>query len=119
MTHFRPILNQHGITEQQWRVIQALEEFGDLEPRKLCEECCILSPSMAGILKRMEDMALISKLPMQDQRRVCIRLSPKAQKLFAIVQQQVTKEYLHIEENLDVQTLQKLYVILDKLIEKV
>lgn len=119
MTHFRPILNANGITEQQWRIIQALDEFGDMEPRKLCEQCCILSPSMAGILKRMEEMALIEKLPMQDQRRIRITLTPKAQKLFAVVQQQVEEEYIHIEENLEKATIRELYVALDKVIDKV
>lgn len=119
MTHFRPILKQNGITEQQWRIIQALDEFGDMEPRKLCEQCCILSPSMAGILKRMEDMALIIKQSMQDQRRIRITLTPKANKLFAVIQQQVTEEYARIEENLDTETLHNLYTVLDKLIERV
>lgn len=119
MAHFRPILKQNGITEQQWRIIQALDEFGDMEPRKLCEQCCILSPSMAGILRRMEDMGLIIKQPMQDQRRIRITLTPKAKKLFAVVQQQVTDEYTHIEESLDTETLQNLYTVLDKLIERV
>ncbi len=119
MVHFRPILNQHGITEQQWRIMQALDECGDMEPRRLCQQCCILSPSMAGILKRMEEVALISKLPMQDQRRIRITLTPKAQALFLLVQQQVTEKYTHIEENLGKKTIQELYLALDNVIDNV
>lgn len=119
MTHFRPILNANGITEQQWRIMQALDELGDLEPRRLCEQCCILSPSMAGILKRMEEMELISKLPMQDQRRIRITLTPKAQQIFSVVQQQVNAEYVAIEKDLDKETVQSLYAVLDKVIDKV
>ena len=33
LAHFRPILNAHGVTEQQWRIIRALLEGGPLEPR--------------------------------------------------------------------------------------
>ncbi len=115
MTHFRPILNQHGITEQQWRIMQALDECGDLEPRRLCEKCCILSPSMAGILKRMEEVELINKLPMQDQRRIRITLTAKARELFLVIQQQVIEEYIHIEEDLGKKTIQELYAALDKI----
>lgn len=119
MAHFRPILNSNGITEQQWRIIQALHEFGDMEPRKLCEQCCILSPSMAGILRRVEELVLIKKLPMQDQRRVRVVLTPKAKDLFLVMQQQVIDEYKNIEEKIDTESIDYLYAILDKLIEKV
>ena len=52
MSHFRPILNHYGVTEQQWRILRVLDEHGQLEPRELCELCQILSPSMAGVLAR-------------------------------------------------------------------
>ena len=35
MAEFRPLLNEHGLTEQQWRVIRALLHDGPLEPRQL------------------------------------------------------------------------------------
>ncbi len=74
---------------------------------------------MAGILKRMEEMELINKLPMQDQRRIRITLTAKAQALFLVIQQQVTEEYMHIEENLGKKTIQELYVALDNIIDNV
>lgn len=119
MIYFRPILNENGITEQQWRIIQALDEFGDLEPRKLCEHCCILSPSMAGILKRMEEMGLIKKLPMEDQRRIRISLTPKAKKLYMTVQKKVTQKYYQIEEKLGTETIHELYRALDAVFLKI
>ena len=31
MSFFRPLLNQHDLTEQQWRVIRILRQHGELE----------------------------------------------------------------------------------------
>ena len=50
MSHFRPILNHFGVTEQQWRILRLLDEHGQLEPRELCDLCQIFSSSMAGVL---------------------------------------------------------------------
>jgi len=73
LARFRPLLNQQGVTEQQWRVIRALDQVGPMEPRQIGSMCCISSPSMAGILARMDDMGLISRQRMeQDQRRVLV-----------------------------------------------
>lgn len=77
MSNFRPILNEWNLTEQQWRILRALYERHTLEPRELCEICCILSPSMAGILKRMEELNLIIKVPSKtDKRRLLVEIAP-------------------------------------------
>jgi len=59
LARFRPLLNQQGVTEQQWRVIRALDQVGPMAPRQIGSMCCISSPRMAGILARMDDMGLI------------------------------------------------------------
>lgn len=77
MSNFRPILTEWNLTEQQWRILRALYESHTLEPRELCDICCILSPSMAGILKRMEELDLIVKVPSKtDKRRVLVEIAP-------------------------------------------
>ena len=53
ISHFRPILNANGVTEQQWRIVRVLYEKPSLEPREIVELCRISSPSMAGVLARM------------------------------------------------------------------
>lgn len=116
MSHFRPILNEHGVTEQQWRIIQSLATFGDQEPRQLCEHCMILSPSMAGILKRMEEVGYIEKIPMEDQRRITIRLTDTAKTIYDKVKVDSTAEYQEIEEKFGKETVQELYNILDKMV---
>src|SRR5256885_12936625 len=53
ISYFRPVLNAHGITEQQWRIVRLLLEVPALEPRQIGELCAISSPSMAGVFERM------------------------------------------------------------------
>lgn len=73
MSRFRPVLNQHGVTEQQWRILRVLLDEDGLEPRQLCERCLISSPSIAGVLMRMEEAGWIKRERMEhDQRRVTV-----------------------------------------------
>src|SRR5215470_14780951 len=59
LSHFRPILNANGVTDQQWRIVRVLYEVPSLEPREIVELCRISSPSMAGVLARMEELGLV------------------------------------------------------------
>ena len=61
MSFFRPLLNQHGLTEQQWRVIRILRQHGEMESYRLAELACILKPSMTGVLSRLERDGLVSR----------------------------------------------------------
>ena len=117
MAQFRPILNKYNLTEQQWRVIRTLSEHGDLEPRQLCHHCIILSPSMAGILKRMEEAELIQKIPMEDQRRISIRLTEKAEALYTDMRKESNQQYKVIEDKIGKKAMNELYVLLDDLVD--
>lgn len=99
MSNFRPILNQFGVTEQQWRILRALDEYEQLEPREICEMCQILSPSMAGVLARMEDLGLVrrNRLP-EDQRRVMVRLADKGDRLVTEIAPLIDARYHELEQ---------------------
>ena len=82
LARFRPILNAHGITEQQWRIVRAVLEAGPLEPRQIGECCAISSPSLAGILARMETLGFITRERLDhDQRRVRVSLTARRRTL--------------------------------------
>ena len=79
ISYFRPVLNAHGITEQQWRIVRLLLEAPALEPRQIGELCAISSPSMAGVLERMEQAGYITRRRVEhDQRRVLVSLTAKS-----------------------------------------
>ena len=99
MSHFRPVLNHFGVTEQQWRILRALDEHGQLEPREICDLCQILSPSMAGVLARMEEMGLVErKRVAADQRRVMVSLAHKADLLIDEIAPLIERQYQLIEQ---------------------
>ena len=114
---FRPLLNRHGITEQQWRVVRALTERGPMEPREIVAECCLSSPSLAGVLARMEDTGLVSRKRLaHDQRRLLVSLTPKSRALVARMAPQVEAIYAEIEAHIGVEFTQRLFGALDRLV---
>jgi homoprotocatechuate degradation regulator HpaR len=118
MAHFRPILNHFGLTDQQWRVLRALDERDQLEPREICSLCQIHSASMAGMLARMEELALIQRTRVaEDQRRVVVRLAPKGDQLVSDIAPLIDLQYQLIEEALGVEIFDNLFDSLDKFIQ--
>ena len=86
MAFFRPALNAHDLTEQQWRVIRILRQQGELESHQLAELACILKPSMSGVLKRLErDGVVARRKSPEDQRRVFITLTDKGRTVQSVV----------------------------------
>jgi len=119
MSHFRPLLSEFGLTEQQWRVLRELVEQGPLEPRQLCEACSISSPSIVGVLLRMEETSLVTRARMaHDQRRVRVSLTPKgrriAQRLIPLIEQR----YEALEAVLGLRSIQEVYDALDALLAR-
>jgi homoprotocatechuate degradation regulator HpaR len=118
MSRFRPLLNQHGVTEQQWRIIRVLLDEDGLEPRQLCERCLISSPSIAGVLTRMEDAGLIQRERMaHDQRRVKVSVTAATKKLGKSIAPLIEREYLALEKLVGVKQLQQVYDALDTLLQ--
>jgi len=116
---FRPLLNEHGITEQQWRVVRVLLEAGALEPREIGELCRLSSPSLAGVLARMEEIGLVTRRRLaHDQRRVRVSLTPRSRALAARMVPQIEAVYARVELLLGREFCEHLYAALDKVIDK-
>ncbi len=109
MAHFRPILNHFGLSEQQWRILRALDEHAQLEPREMCELCQIHSSSMAGVLARMEEMELVARTRVAaDQRRVLVRLAHKGDALIDQMAPLIEAQYSALEQVFGQHTLDAL-----------
>jgi homoprotocatechuate degradation regulator HpaR len=116
MAHFRPILNAHGVTEQQWRIVRALLDGDDLEPRQIGAICRISSPSLAGVLQRMDELGLVERERMaEDQRRVRVRLTPKSRELAATVAPQVEAVYAALENQVGAEFIDQCCAMIDEL----
>ena len=119
MAHFRPLLGEFGLTEQQWRILREVVEQGPLEPRQLCEACSISSPSIVGVLLRMEDTGLITRERMaHDQRRVRVSLTPKSRKIAQRLIPMVEQRYALLETALGLPAMQEVYDTLDALLAR-
>ncbi|MDI3326524.1 homoprotocatechuate degradation operon regulator HpaR [Pontibacterium granulatum] len=116
MSFFRPILQEISLTEQQWRVIQALNEYTELESKQLAERCCILSPSLTGIINRLEQQGLIQrrKSP-DDQRRVLLSLTDEAKQMFEDVSPRLDARYKAMAEQISEEKLELLNELLGEL----
>lgn len=116
---FRPILNTVGLTEQQWRVVRALLDHGPLEPRQIGDICRLSSPSLAGILARMDDLGLVLRERLEnDQRRVRVSVTPKGKALAASLAPTIEATYRELENQLGVEFIAHLYATLDEVIAK-
>lgn len=117
MAQFRPILNAHGLTEQQWRILRALLINGPLEPRQLCLACQISSPSITGVLVRMEEAGLVERKRMaQDQRRLEVSATARARQLGRRMFPAIDAQYRLIEDRVGADALNHVYDVLDTLL---
>ncbi|ATP49616.1 homoprotocatechuate degradation operon regulator HpaR [Pseudomonas putida] len=116
MAFFRPALNAHDLTEQQWRVIRILHQQGELESHQLAELACILKPSMSGVLKRLErDGVVARRKSPEDQRRVFISLTDKGQQAFMDMSEEMARNYERILSQFGEDKLQQLMQLLNEM----
>ena len=117
MGRFRKILNHHDITEQQWRIVRALVNMGSMEPRQIGEVCHISSPSLAGMLARMDDLGLVSRKRVNgDQRRRLVSLTAKSRALVTRIAPHIEAAYRRIEGELGAECIERCYAALDELL---
>lgn len=113
MGRFRPILRAHDITEQQWRVVRALNGHEGLEITALAEKTLLLMPSLTRILKTLEEQKLIKRFAVEgDNRRRLIRLAARGRDLYDKMAPISEAEYKKIEEHVGAEKLETLYELL-------
>jgi homoprotocatechuate degradation regulator HpaR len=117
MVHTRPRLREHGLSDQQWRVLRVLGEHGTVETGRVAREAYILGPSLTGVLARMERDGLVRReRDAEDQRRTVVEATAKGRKMVERLQGTVESHYRWLEESLGKQKLSQLYELLDELI---
>ena len=122
MRRFRPMLAEHDLTEQQWRVLRALADHagdGDttgLEVSQLGEATFLLGPSLSRILTNLEDRALITRgISRSDRRRASISITDAGLDLVAVIAPDSEAEYREIEALLGTRRLDQLLDLLERL----
>src|SRR6201987_1740062 len=86
MRQFRPSVRNHGLTEQQWRILRALTAVEAIEVTELARVAFLLGPSLSRILRDLEARQLIERKTAEtDQRRAVVSISAKGLKLIEAV----------------------------------
>ncbi|WP_048438041.1 homoprotocatechuate degradation operon regulator HpaR [Caenimonas sp. SL110] len=118
MAHTRPSLREHGLSDQQWRVLRVLGEHGTVETGRVAREAFILGPSLTGVLARMERDGLVQReRDPADQRRTVVEATPRGLKLVEKLSRTVEAHYEWMEQSLGKRKLEQLYQLLDEVIE--
>ena len=86
MRHFRASLRDHGLTEQQWRILRALASVDTIEVTELARLAFLLGPSLSRILRDLEARQLIErKVAKADLRRGMVSISATGLRLIEAV----------------------------------
>ncbi len=116
MRQFRPILTEHDVTEQQWRVLRALHDADEpLSVGELADRTYLLGPSLSRMLVALEARSLILRRAADDARRSEIVIAPGGRDVVAAVAPQSEAAYTAIDEQLDPGELDHLYELLAKI----
>lgn len=116
MSHFRPMLDKHGVNEQQWRVIRVLAESGKLDASEVAERTHILAPSLTRMIRAMTERGLISKDRDEgDGRRVMLEIAPAGMDLLRRVSPDSARIYADLEARFGKAQMDDLINLLDEL----
>lgn len=82
MAPIRDMLSETGITEQQWRVLRVLGEFGRMDTKTLADRSSLLFPSLTRIAATLRVKGLVTQTrDDKDRRRQFIEITPNGQKI--------------------------------------
>ena len=118
MARFRPILDAHGINEQQWRVIRVLAETGSLDASELAARANILAPSLTRMIRALDRRGLIRRgRDDADGRRVILTITPAGRGLIEAVTPAANAAYARIDAEFGPERVAALIALLDGLSE--
>jgi homoprotocatechuate degradation regulator HpaR len=118
MPDFRAIYLQHGVTEQQWRVLRVLWEHESMPMLELAELTLISPPSLVGIIDRLSKMAMVKRVrSTRDRRVVYITITQKGVSLKELVSPKLDAAYATLEKSIDKQLWAKMMDAMNKIIE--
>ncbi|MGO4711166.1 homoprotocatechuate degradation operon regulator HpaR [Bradyrhizobium sp. 2TAF24] len=116
MRQFRPSLRDHGLTEQQWRILRALTSIEQMEVSELARATYLLGPSLSRILRDLEARQLVQRRsPESDLRRGIVSLTPAGIALIDVVAPISEAIYAEITRRYGAKKLEALHEMLREL----
>lgn len=115
MRPLRPIISEHGCTEQQWRVLRELAESGPCDATTLASRSCLLAPSMTRIIRSLEERGLIiRRSDASDSRRLNLEISDAGRTLLDIASPRIEELYTRFEVAYGRENLETLLDMLER-----
>ena len=116
MSHFRPMLSAHDMTEQQWRVIRILAEQDTVDASEMADKAFILAPSLTRIIRSLEERGIIAKLKdANDGRRVLLKITPAGLAIINEVAPESRMIYERLETHFGPEKIDLLLDLLDEI----
>ncbi len=116
MSRFRPMLAEHGVTEQQWRVLRVVAESEAIDASELAHRACILAPSLTRIAKHLEDAGFIRRVKdSRDARRARFDVAPRGLALIDAMAVEREAIYASIEADFGAERVEALLELLEQL----
>ena len=116
MIPIRDMLIETGITEQQWRVLRVLSEFGTLDSKTLADRSSLLFPSLTRIATTMRKKGLITQTrDDKDRRRQFIAITPTGQSIINEYEDQAAEIVAGFKRTLGKADYEKLLDLLGRL----
>jgi homoprotocatechuate degradation regulator HpaR len=118
MNRFRSSLHLFNITEQQWRVLRALNAVSEIEVTELANATSLLAPSLSRILRDLEARKLVvRRRAPDDHRRALISISPSGLTLIDAVAPYSEEIYAEVTETFGADKMETLQALLKELTE--
>jgi homoprotocatechuate degradation regulator HpaR len=120
MARFRPMLREHGITEQQWRVLRALHSaHAPMSASQLAEHTLLSLPSLSRLLKTLEERRAIRRQTHHaDLRSTQISISAAGTRIVASIAPSSELHYADITRLLGASDVERLYDLLESCVAR-
>jgi homoprotocatechuate degradation regulator HpaR len=116
MQHFRASLRHHNLTEQQWRVLRAVNAVDEIKVTDLARRTFLRGPSLTRILRDLDARRLIERRASNtDLRSGLISISPNGEKIIDVVGPESEAIYAEIARRIGDPELIRLQELLKRL----
>ena len=116
MSPIREMLAKSEITEQQWRILRALSEYGEMDSTSLASRSALLTPSLTRIINSMLSKGLVTqRRDAQDKRRQRIDITTKGQMIIDDNLAEATSIMQTVKQTLGTDNYEKLLDLLNLL----
>ncbi len=120
LPQLRTALQDFNLSEQQWRIIETLQDHPACCFHELAKLTCLLGPSLSHLVSKLEKLGLLNRWQNEsDQRSKRVALTDEGIALYNIVKGELDRSfYHHLHDCLEDNELEQLMFLLNKIVQK-